>query len=338
MKKRPPDVLIVGSSRALRGVDPLALSRALVSQGHSNLDIFNFGINGATAQVVDCLIRQILEPEELPKLILWADGSRAFNNGREDITFNAIAVSQGYKQVLQKTITRVNADAVNKNKEGFRGEISSKSATKDINIYQAADSWLNQSLSGLSASYKNREQIKTLLQKKFENLPFSYQYPQVKSKVNLTSYSAMTNSLQRVDFDGFLPISVRFNPATYYQKYPKVSGDYDNDYKSFQLAGKQEQAFRSVLDFTKKNNISLVFVNMPLTSDYLDPVRTKYEQQFQKHLLKFTGDPHFIYRDLSQLWPTASNYFSDPSHINRYGAYEVSKNLALDPIISWTKK
>jgi hypothetical protein len=148
----------------------------------------------------------------------------------------------------------------------------------------------------------------------------------------------MADSLQAVDFDGFLPISVRFNPGTYYQKYPKVSGDYDNDYKSFQLAGKQEQAFRSVLDFTKKNNISLVFVNMPLTSDYLDPVRTKYEQQFQKHLLKFTGDPHFIYRDLSQLWPTTSNYFSDPSHINRYGAYEVSKNLALDPIISWTKK
>ena len=338
MKKRPPDVLIVGSSRALRGVDPLALSRALVSQGHSNLDIFNFGINGATAQVVDCLIRQILEPEELPKLILWADGSRAFNNGRQDITFNAIAVSQGYKQILQKTRTRVNADAVNKNKEGFLVNITNKSAGKNINIYQVADSWLNQSLSGLSASYKNREQIKTLLQKKFEHLPFIYQHPQVKSKVNLTSYSAITNSVQGVDYDGFLPVSVRFNPATYYQKYPKVSGDYDNDYKSFQLAGKQDQAFRSVLEFTKKNNIPLVFVNMPLNSDYLDPVRTKYEQQFHKYLLKFTGDPHFIYRDLSQLWPTASNYFSDPSHINRYGAYEVSKKLALDPIISWTKK
>ena len=338
MKKRPPDVLIVGSSRALRGVDPLALSRALVSQGHSNLDIFNFGINGATAQVVDCLIRQILEPEELPKLILWADGSRAFNNGRQDITFNAIAVSQGYKQILQQTRTRVSPDTVNKNKEGFLVNITNKSARKYINIYQAADSWLNESLSGLSASYKNREQIKTLLQKKFENLPFIYQHPQVNSKVNLTSYSTITNSVQGVDYDGFLPIYVRFNPATYYQKYPKVSGDYDNDYKSFQLAGKQDQAFRSVLEFTKKNNISLVFVNMPLTSDYLDPVRIKYEQQFQTYLLKFTSDPHFIYRDLSQLWPTASNYFSDPSHINRYGAYEVSKKLALDPIISWTKK
>ncbi|MFM6281785.1 MAG: hypothetical protein ACKN9K_25835, partial [Dolichospermum sp.] len=83
--------------------------------------------------------------------------------------------------------------------------------------------------------------------------------------------------------------------------------------------------------------ISLVFVNMPLTSDYLDPVRSKYEQQFQKHLSKFTSDPNFIYRDLSQLWPTANNYFSDPSHINRYGADQVSKKLALDPIISWKK-
>ncbi|MHC5732907.1 MAG: hypothetical protein ACYTXY_54505, partial [Nostoc sp.] len=48
----PPDVLIIGSSRALRGVDPAALSKALVTQGYPNLDVFNFGINGATAQVV----------------------------------------------------------------------------------------------------------------------------------------------------------------------------------------------------------------------------------------------------------------------------------------------
>ncbi|MFM6198518.1 MAG: hypothetical protein ACKPE1_05125, partial [Dolichospermum sp.] len=191
IKKRPPDVLIVGSSRALRGVDPLALSRALVSQGYSNLDIFNFGINGATAQVVDCLIRQILEPQELPKMILWADGSRAFNNGREDITFNAIAVSQAYKQILQKTRTTVNNNTINKNKEGSLNKMITKSTTKDINIYQAADNWLNQSLSSFSASYKNRQQIKTILQKKLQNLPFIYQHSQMKTNVNLTSYSTI---------------------------------------------------------------------------------------------------------------------------------------------------
>jgi hypothetical protein len=191
-------------------------------------------------------------------------------------------------------------------------------------------------VANLSASYKNRDQIKILLQKKLQHIPFSNQHHQLKSKTQLTNDAEVDNySLQAVDFDGFLPLSIRFNPTTYYQKHPKVSGDYDNDYKSFQLAGTQDQAFQSMLEFTKNNNISLVFVNMPLTSDYLDPARTKYEQQFQQYLLSFTGRPQFIYRDLSQLWPQANDYFSDPSHLNRYGAYEVSKKLAVDPMISW---
>ncbi|MBO1068841.1 MAG: DUF1574 domain-containing protein [Dolichospermum sp. DEX189] len=339
-KKRPPDVLIVGSSRALRGVDPVALSKALSSQDHSNIDIFNFGINGATAQVVDVLIRQVLEPQELPKIILWADGSRAFNNGREDITFNAIESSPGYKQILQKSPTKVKANEGNKNLKDPTEKVSNKPKTADTNIYQTTNDWLNQSVANLSASYKSRDQIKILLQKQLQYLPFSYQHSPVKSKVHITHDSEIDNnsSLQGVDFDGFLPLSIRYNPTTYYQKHPKVSGDYDNDYKSFQLAGKQDQAFHSMLEFTKNNNISLVFVNMPLTSDYLDPVRMKYEQQFQEYLLTFTNHPQFIYRDLSQLWTKANDYFSDPSHLNRYGAYEVSNKLAIDPMISWPTK
>ncbi len=335
IKKRPPDVLIIGSSRALRGVDPIALSKALVSRNHNNIDIFNFGINGATAQVGDFLIRQILKPEELPKVILWADGSRAFNNGREDITFNAIQASQGYKQILQKAQITTKVSKVAQTEQ-----ISNKLKIEDVSIYQTANDWLNQSVSNLSASYKNRDQIKVLLQKQLQYLPFSYQHSPVKSKINFTHDSEIDNnsSLTGVDFDGFLPLSIRFNPTTYYQKHPKVSGDYDNDYKSFQLAGKQNQAFHSMLEFTKNNNISLVFVNMPLTSDYLDPARTKYEQQFQEYLLSFTDHPQFTYRDLSQLWPKANDYFSDPSHLNRYGAYEVSKKLAIDPMISWPIK
>lgn len=339
-KNRPPDVLIIGSSRALRGVDPVALSKALVSQNHSHIDIFNFGINGATAQVVDVLIRQVLAPEELPKLILWADGSRAFNNGREDITFNAIQTSPAYKQILQKAQTKVKAHEVSKNPENAPEKFSSKPNIEDISIYQTANDWLNQSIANLSASYKNRDQIKTLLQKQLQYLPFSYQDPPVKSKINLTHNSEIDNnsSIQGVDFDGFLPLSIRFNPTTYYQQHPKVSGDYDNDYKSFQLTGKQDQALHSMLEFTKNHNISLVFVNMPLTSDYLDPVRRKYEQQFQEYLLTFTNHPQFIYRDLSQLWTKTNNYFSDPSHLNRYGAYEVSKKLATDSMINWPTK
>ncbi|MEO0539720.1 MAG: DUF1574 domain-containing protein, partial [Cyanobacteria bacterium P01_A01_bin.105] len=100
----PPDVLIVGSSRALRGVDPTALQQALAAMGHEAVSIFNFGVNGSTAQVADLIVRQLLQPYPQPKLILWADGARAFNSGREDVTFNAIAVSEGYRRLNESTL------------------------------------------------------------------------------------------------------------------------------------------------------------------------------------------------------------------------------------------
>ena len=96
---KPPDILIVGSSRALRGIDPVALSKGLSNRGLRDISTFNFGINGATAQVVDFILRKVLEPQELPKIIVWGDGSRAFNNGRSDLTYRIITDSPGYKLI-----------------------------------------------------------------------------------------------------------------------------------------------------------------------------------------------------------------------------------------------
>jgi hypothetical protein len=94
-----PDVLVMGSSRSLQGIDPAALEEALGAQGHPGLKVYNFGINGATAQVMNLLVQHILTPEQLPKLIIWGDGSRAFNNGRPDRTYSQILASAGYRQM-----------------------------------------------------------------------------------------------------------------------------------------------------------------------------------------------------------------------------------------------
>ncbi|BAY76252.1 hypothetical protein NIES25_27010 [Nostoc linckia NIES-25] len=327
----PPDVLIIGSSRALRGVDPAALSKALATQGYPNVDVFNFGINGATAQVVNFVIRQVLEPSELPKLILWADGARAFNGGREDITFKSIVASTGYKQALQKASTTATSSDSPENPKKEKP----KEEKQETNGYQAVNDWLNQALASVSTSYQNRDLIKSLVQKQL--LKFG-QNQTVTSQKQPTDGNLEDTSQQAVDFDGFLPLSIRFNPARYYQKHSRVPGNYDNDYKSFQLGGEQEAAFQEVLEFTQSQKISLVFINMPLTADYLDPVRKKYEQEFQQHMLHLATNPNFIYRDLSQQWPKVNDYFSDPSHLNRFGAYEVSKKLANDPMIPWPVK
>jgi len=329
----PPKVLIIGSSRALRGIDPTALDKALATQGYPDIDVFNFGINGATAKVVDFIIRRVLEPSELPKIIIWADGSRGFNSGRDDATFQAIAASAGYQQAIQKVLASSTNDVQSATKE----QQKTKAQNQNVNSYQAVNQSLNEALANVSATYQQRDQLKAFLTKQFKSLPI------ISSSQPATSDSQTTANLeedfqQAVDFDGFLPLSLRFNPRNYYQNHPKVSGNYDNDYKSFQIAGEQDAAFQAVLEFTQAQKISLIFVNMPLTTDYLDPVRTKYEQEFQQYMRSQVANSSLIYRDLTKLFPQKTKNFSDPSHLNRFGAYEVSKKLANDPMIPWTTK
>jgi len=340
LQSGPPDVLILGSSRALRGIDPLALQEALATQGYRNVEVFNFGINGATAQVVDLLIRRILTPEQLPKLIIWADGARAFNSGRVDATYNAIATSQAYEQIKAGTFP----NSVNVNQRAPRpGETpqSNSSANETPQPLallstgsQSIGKWLNQSLAKASSTYPQRDQLKSLLREQFVTIwerTNLFQDPTVAD-------SQKSRGNEPIDFDGFLPLSVRFSPASYYKEHPRVPGDYDNDYYSFQLGGKQDIALESLLQYAKTQNINIVFINLPLTQDYLDPVRTDYEQQFQRYMRSWASQKGLIFRDLSQMLLTKHDYFSDPSHLNRYGAYQVSNQLAQDPMIPWSSK
>lgn len=326
----PPDVMIVGSSRALRGVDPVALRQELGSLGYKNISIFNFGINGATAQVVDLIIRQLLTPEQLPRLILWADGARAFNSGREDLTYNAIVASAGYRELLsqQEQTTAANDDSGQ--------EATSANATTTLtSSYQNMDHWLSDQLGTLSAVAPERDRLKAWLQEQMVGLtkPIPTGSPRTAEKLDAPMPEGSV-----IDFDGFLALSIRFNPATYYQSYARVPGLYDGDYEDFRLEGQQDEAFHHLLSFAQQQSIPIVFVNTPLTDEYLDDYRQQAEDAFRKHMLELsTSESGFIFRDLSMLWPERYDYFSDPSHLNRYGAYQVSNHLAQDPIIAWPR-
>ena len=93
-----PDILIVGSSRSLQGIDPAALGDRLSEQGYDSLRVYNFSVNGATAQVVNFILSELL-PGELPGVIVWGDGSRAFNDGRRDRTWESLIASPGFQAV-----------------------------------------------------------------------------------------------------------------------------------------------------------------------------------------------------------------------------------------------
>jgi len=336
LKSPPPDVLIIGSSRALRGVDPLVLQEALAAKGYPNIEVFNFAINGATVQVVDFIIRRVLRPEQLPKLIIWADGARAFNSGREDATYNAIASSEGYQHLEAGIFPNLTGDEPGNRRAGKGRSNNQKGATDqplDVS-YKTINEWLDRSLGKISSTYAERDKLKFLLRQ---------QYVSLLKQANISPTSTENNpenlsSEEGIDVDGFLPLSVRYNPATYYKKHPKVPGDYDNDYKSFRLNGEQDMALDGLMQFARGNNIEIVFVNLPLTKDYLDPARTEYEEKFQNYMRSSARVRGLIFRDMSQLLLTQPDLFSDPSHLNRYGADKVSNQLAQDPLIPWPVK
>ncbi len=320
----PPDVLVIGSSRALRGVDPAALRQALGTAGHEGLSIFNFGVNGATAQVVDLIVRRLIPPDQLPQVVVWADGARAFNSGRVDITFDAIAVSEGYQQ-LQAS-----------NTPGGINDLALGSLSEQISARaRSADQRLSELLGQASAGYSNRVKIRSALGQGFGAIAPDFWSDKAATQAGDTP-TELPSETSLIDFDGFLALSTRFNPATYYQDHARVSGSYDGDYKAFRLEGKQTEALDNLLFYTADKKVPIVFINTPLTDEYLDSDRTQAEEVFLQYMVERADrSGNLTFRDMGQLWPQRYDYFSDPSHLNRYGAYQVSSRLAQDPLIAW---
>ena len=313
-RKRSPDIIIVGSSRALRGVEPSSLEKELLNKGFKDLSVFNLGLDGATAKVVNLQITQILPSPQLPRMIIWADGLRAFNSSRNDITYDEITASTGYKQIQQTLKDKgINPDPLQINRE-ITDNLSSPIAQAFTNIF---------------ATTNNRQDVRSSLVKSFDR------NTHMLSNSEAIIAATTPETTAALDKQGFVAFDVVFDPKTYFQKYPQVPGDYDLDYRNFDTSGSQFDAFANVVDFCRRNNIQLVVVNMPLHTTYLDPIRTQYEATFNGRMQELSNREGFTYLDLSQSIPYKSELFSDPSHLNRQGAIAIGQMLAQSSKIPW---
>ncbi|MCL2931517.1 MAG: DUF1574 domain-containing protein [Trichodesmium sp. MAG_R03] len=354
-----PDILIVGSSRALYGVAPQQLQQYLMAKGYPKLNIFNFGINGATAQIVDFQLRQLLSFNQLPKLIIWADGIRAFNSGRVDRTYNSIVVSEGKRLLLS----------------GIRPQLPQAQSNFTFTCYQFPQShniflpnfnfsWntsvgktiaVDNSAITPANNTKYFYQPIILLQKTFLNLyapgpksvflersirqSFSNSTSYTQDSTQLVQTVAIANNANAIDANGFLAVDRQFNPSYYYQGKPYVPGLYDGDYASFNLEGVQARALNSVVDFITSQNIPLVFVNLPVSDSYLDSVRWSAEQEFHPWMQRRARENSFIFLNFNLYQPqlAKNEYFFDPSHLNRYGARAVARYIAASASIPWPR-
>lgn len=327
-EKGVPDVLIVGSSRALRGVDPLVLAQGLQRQGLGNVDVFNFGINGATVKIVDLVLQQILTPDQLPKVVIFADGARAFNSGRKDTTFDMIANSPGYAELLAGRFPRDQKQAPNTTSWELAQVLSQ--ANQDLDR-QLQDRWQEQ-----SPLYRDRQDLKDLARQTWVSLIYpNYSNP----SGNPAPADGAKALAEAITLEGFLPMAIKFDPITYYQSHPLVLGAYDNDYQNFDLYGQQHEALLSLVQYLQSHQVQLMFVNQPLTDRYLDPMRLKHEREFRTYLRRVQTDQEIAVVDLASdlQWQRDYGLFSDPSHLNQWGAYRVSQQLLRNPNLAWSQ-
>ena len=361
----PPDVLIVGSSRALQGVDPKQLKQSLAQRGRPGLKVFNFSVNGATAQVVDFQLRRLLKPDHLPQMIIWADGVRGFNSGRDDRTFNSIVDSEGSQLLAAGVRPKLPSDEPNVIPQcysfpqpcpnnTFRRGLTSverplwggqdarptiKFLSSGTGILPVADT--HPTIKFLSSGTGILPVAENAARYKLKPIAADAATPQAQlipvSRPTTVAIRQVSQLADSIDSNGFMPISGKYNPNTYYRERAYVSGQYDRDYENFNLGGKQATAFNSVVAFTKARKIPLIFVNLPLTDDYLDGTRLWAEQQFRQRMQQLSRQKGFMFRDLSQRWPGRNDYFFDPSHLNHFGAIAVSRLLATDSSIVWPR-
>ena len=311
-----PDILIVGSSRASWGIDPIVLQKALADRGHGNLKIFNFGVNGATAQVVDWLLRHLLTPDQLPRLIVWGDGLRAFNSGRLDATYSNLVASAGFRSIAAGTRPAPLPPAQ------FRlGQL----------CLEVPPSYAVNLTGGFAGGPGTITPEPTTLQNESPCNPRLQLFRQLSLPAQPSAEAIAPLQVAT----GFLAKSEKFDPDTYFQRYPFVPGEYDGDYRDFSLQGAQTIALDNILSYAASRKIPIVFVSLPLTQVYLDPVRHDSEEQFRVFLHSLAIAKRLTVYDWSVLWPTRYDYFVDPSHLNRFGAeavaLELSKVLVLPP-------
>jgi hypothetical protein len=149
------------------------------------------------------------------------------------------------------------------------------------------------------------------------------------------SLQTAISGAEKLQPDGFLPLTAQFNPTTYYQNYAKVTGDNDGDYASFTLTGMQDLALRQTANLLRTQGIPLVFVNVPLSDRYLDNTRQKHEFAFKQYMQNLEKDQELQFIDLVGSWMQEYSFYSDPSHLNRFGASQVSTYLVRNAPINW---
>lgn len=345
-----PDILIVGSDLARQGINPWVLRQSLGDRGYPGLGVFNWGVENASAQTVEVLLRHILTPEQRPRLVIWADGAGALNGERQDPLFEQLTRSRGYRLRQQGHVPRLSATerhALQAERVLLQHAIAAgdtlplPDALKQLTpapqpthlgSLPGSDSSLRSELSSLRFVNWCRSANGPCGLGSGPGLSTPAKAVGVPPSADSASPSWPLNDRQRrfLAALGFQD-NEQHTAAVAALAPPQSAPDDPNDlYHNFSLQGSQHQALYRILQWGQAEGVAIAFLPLPASSLYWDGRRDRHDQAFQTylavashmtslHLIELQGELS------SRAWP--QDRFADLSHLNRSGAATLSWQL-----------
>ena len=295
LQRGAPDVIIVGSSRARRGVLAPVIQRAILENGLGR-SVKNFSLGGAEAEEVELVIRRIAEAPSRPKLIVWAIAAREFKKRRSKPSAKV--------RYLWRPRDWLRA----------RGDLGAR-----------ADKYLPDAIRNDAARWslvaRYRAPMRELLVRPSGDEPWQ-QFKQILRPVRGSPtplQGGIASIYRRSDRNASHRVSIK-----------RVKRYLGNSYKGRRWPrGYQAARFEAALRLTRELGVPLLLVELP-THELLERLMPKNTQaKFRRYVSGVATDQHIPFVRVTDLDARFTRRdFREQSHLNYRGASRYSKAVA----------
>jgi|GEM_PF-2675756 len=287
------NVVVMGSSRAELGVNPLVVEKELSRQAEGSLTCFNLSQSAGQIRTDHVIFREVLRGQSTPDVVVLCTEARGFNSMSR-------RTSEYVKHYAQPW------DILVEIRDIAAAGCLSDAASSFIRSISCVVQYLTQS----PRTQKSKNHVLFWELSKGHGDPF---------RMNEGDQSKPAPT----------PGSRRWKAK--FEK--RKSFVRDNLLNDFEIGRASRRAFEKIIEISRERKIELVVVNMPLTTDYMSLFEPGEYSQYMSYITKTCDRekiPFFDYNAYEQHLP--DSLFYDPDHLGPKGSILFSRRIARDAL------
>lgn len=149
--------------------------------------------------------------------------------------------------------------------------------------------------------------------------PYAGQYYRLLASMKKEDY--------QVENNGFVPADAGFSKLSNTEKQQTAEARFRAHFDKFPaMDSLQVAALSGIAEICKNNNVRLLLLSYPVSDEYLRCAENKRGLEKVKHLADSVKGRH-LHADFSRFFSGKPDCFSDPDHLNPFGAQLLSRHL-----------